>query len=145
MTPPVFEPVKRTKIQFSQSENPWLGSAFTVIFIGGLIFSIVAFFVFDKFLAFGIASGTLLSILNFHLLNKTSKKILRNKDESQKGFWIWSIVRWVLAVLVCWGLALISISCLLGAFGGYLWALSILGWKAWRAASDSMASKQPTK
>jgi hypothetical protein len=111
-----------------------------MIFVGGMAAAVVAFFVLNKTLGLGIAAGSLLSILNFFLLNKTSEKILRKPDRSQRGFWIWSIVRWVFTVLVCWGLIYISVTCLLGAFGGYLWALAVLGWKAWRAASNSVAS-----
>jgi hypothetical protein len=121
----------------------WLKRAAMVILIGGFIVAAVAFFIQKKGPALGLFLGTILSILNFYSLHALSGKILKAGSRGGKIFWFWTIFRWAIAALICWGLVLISPSCLLGALGGYLWALGVLGWRGWRAASSDKTSPRP--
>ena len=118
-----------------EGDQAWLKKTTLIILIGGMVGGAVAFFMPKKSLALGFFLGSVLSILYFYSLHALSLKILRAGGRGGKIFWIWTIFRWALAALVCWGLVLISPSCLLGSLGGYLWALGVLVWSGWRAAS----------
>jgi len=112
----------------------WLKKTTVLVLVGGLVGAAVVFFIHQKDLALGFFLGSVLSILYFRSLRDLSGKILKAGDRGRKIFWAWTILRWALAALVCWGLVLISPSCLLGSLGGYLWALGVLVWNGWRAA-----------
>ena len=114
-----------------------------VILLGGAVVAVVAFFVRNQELALGLFLGSILSIVNFYVLHALAGKILKAANHGRKTFWFWTIIRWAVAGFVLWGLVLISPSCLLGALGGYLWALMVLGWSGWRSAASRKPATQP--
>ncbi|GEM_PF-2345840 len=133
----------REKTPAKLDENGhWLKTTAVLVLAGGLMGAAVAFFIQKKGLALGFFLGSLLSILYFSSLHVLTGKILKAGNRGGKVFWFWTLLRWAAAGLVCWGLVLISPSCLLGALGGYLWALAVLGWQGWRAAASDKASSK---
>lgn len=122
----------------------WIKGAGLTILVGGIAAAAGAFFIQRKDWALGLFLGSLLSLLYFYSLHALAGKILKAGERGGKIFWLWTVLRWVIAALACWGLVVISPSCLFGALGGYLWALAVLGWKGWRAAASAGTSpRQP--
>jgi hypothetical protein len=133
----LFNPGKDKKARTSEIKSHWMTPALFTIFVGGVASGAIVFFLQKKGLALGLLSGSLLSILNFRVLHSLSEKILKAGYQGRKIFWFWTLLRWVIAALLCWGLVLISPSCLLGALAGYVGALLVLAWAGWRAAASS--------
>jgi hypothetical protein len=145
MTQPLFPRIKERSVAPLERNRLLLKGVSAVILTGGLLLAAVAFFIQKKNLAFGLFLGSLLSILNFYSLHALAGRVLKLGDRGGKVFWFWTLFRWVIAASVCWALTLISPSCLLGALGGYLWALAVLGWSGWRNAAAKPSSHRLEK
>lgn len=115
----------------------WIRPALTIALAGSAAAGIVLYFMHQKDVAFGVAAGTVLSVVNFHFLYSLSGKILKSGNDGKKVFWFWSAVRWGLLALVCGALLWISPVCLWSALGGYFWGLLVLTWTGWRALLSS--------
>lgn len=133
----------RERTEIPGEDRLWTKGSMAVILLGGAAAAVVAFFVRKKELALGLFLGSILSIVNFYVLHALAGKILKAASHGRKTFWLWTIIRWAVAGFVLWGLVLISPSCLLGALGGYLWALAVLGWSGWRSAVSRKSSTHP--
>jgi hypothetical protein len=82
-----------------------------------------------KGLALGFFLGAVLSIANFLGLKRLVERSFPGADRADpRSFWLWNGARWVLFILICWGLLAISRECLLGALLSHLFFLGILGW-----------------
>ena len=100
-----------------------------------------AFVLGKKELSLGLFLGGILSTLNFYGLKRLTEKVLKLEEQKAKAmFWFLTASRWCLFILACWGLLMISPSCLLGAFISYFWFLLVLGWVGWRSASPAKPS-----
>jgi hypothetical protein len=136
----LFQPNKKKRAEGTTGDFSWLKPVFLIIVAGGLLGAIVAFFLQRRELALGILVGSLLSIINFHLLHSLTDKVVKVGDRGRGIFWFWTLIRWAVAAILCWGLLKISYICLLGALGGYFWALLVLGWMGFREAKASAVS-----
>src|SRR5579883_1612118 len=145
MTNPGYYRNKEKNAEPNPEGRSWLKGAAVLIAAGGAVAAAAAFFIQKKELALGLFLGSLLSILYFDSFHDLSGKIMRLGGRARKVFWFWTLLRWAVAAFVCWGLVLISPSCLLGALGGYLWALAVLGWSGWRNAALAGTSPPPLR
>lgn len=137
MKDPMFVRYKGKGRGDAEEGRHWIRLALITALAGGAAAGIVLFFVYKKDVAFGIAAGTGLSVVNFHFLYTLSGKILNSGNDGKKLFWFWSAVRWCLFALIAWMFLWISPACLWGALGGYLWGLLVLTWTGWRALLSS--------
>jgi hypothetical protein len=124
MTPsPPFREKPATLSDFGARE--WLLLA-TGILSGALAAALAAFFTHAKDLALGFFLGGLLSFLNFRVLYVMAVRVLSPGGKGRRFFWFWTFVRWIGFALVCGFLVRVSLLCLLGALGSYVWSLVVL-------------------
>ncbi len=125
----------------AHSPPVWIAKVVLATLGGGVAASAAAFSLQRKELALGFLLGSFLTILNLYGLHVLTTKVLSRGDKKQTVFWFWNLLRWLLFAALCWFLLRISIFCLLGAAGTYLWFLMVLGWVGWRSVSTPKSSK----
>jgi hypothetical protein len=113
---------------------------------GGLL--LAALFYYSGFpeWALGFFLGAFLAPLNFFALTRMTTRVLAaGEGKGRSVFWRQQLLRWFFFGIVSWLLIRISVFCLLGALGSYLWFLAVLAFVGLKTAPGQKGDFSPKK